>query len=299
MSTQTQQKTEPKKLAPPPMWHLFLSGAVAGSAECAITFPIETLKTRAQLATHSVTMVGLTRDILKNEGVLAFYRGLASPLVGEAIKRSVKFGCNDIYKNWFRAKDGSLSNAGAAGAGVMVGFTEAIANCPFEVVKLRMQAPENKALYANTWDCLKKILQQEGPKALYTGFDAQILRNCVWNGTYFGIIGSIKNTIPKDATPQQQHFYSLCAGFIGGCLASTMNISFDTAKSRIQAQPPNLPKKYHYAIPTLISIVKNEGWRAAFKGLGPKVLKLGPGGALMSVIYDKCLETLRTFQRVD
>ena len=83
---------------------------------------------------------------------------------------------------------------------------------------------------------------------------------------------------------------SMLAGFIGGTLASCCNISFDMAKSRIQNQLPGSVHKYKWAIPTLITVYKEEGARALFKGLGPKVARLSVGGALMSLIFDLTIE---------
>lgn len=33
-------------------------------------------------------------------------------------------------------------------------------------------------------------------------------------------------------------------------------------------------------------VVAEEGWRALYKGLVPKVMRLGPGGAVMLLVYE-------------
>ena len=53
----------------------------------------------------------------------------------------------------------------------MAGMTETIVNCPFELVKVRLQAKENKALYKSTLDAVVKIYRNEGIRALYKGFE--------------------------------------------------------------------------------------------------------------------------------
>jgi len=141
-----------------------------------------------------------------------------------------------------------------------------------------------------------QIVKTEGiGRGLYQGIEAQLFRNCTWNSVYFGIIGVIRGMAPKDATPSQTQFYSLLGGFIGGTLASCCNISFDTAKSRIQGQMPGQPKQFHWTLPTVYHIVKTEGIRAPFKGLTAKVIRLGPGGAVMSVVFDRVMEFLRPY----
>ena len=93
------------------------AGGVAGVTECLVMYPTDVLKTRAQLSTTKLTMADCTRQIIKNEGILTFYRGITAPLLAEAPKRAVKFSTNSIYKGWFTSRDGKLSNAGAGAAG--------------------------------------------------------------------------------------------------------------------------------------------------------------------------------------
>ena len=52
----------------------------------------------------------------------------------------------------------------------------------------------------------------------------------------------------------------LLVGFLAGSLASTVNIPFDVAKSRIQGpQPVGHPNKYRTALRTVALVYKEEG----------------------------------------
>ena len=67
-------------------------------------------------------------------------------------------------------------------------------------------------------------------------------------------------------------------GFVAGSLASTINIPWDVAKSRIQGYlPPDTPRKYNTCMQTMALVYKEEGFRALFKGLAPKLVRFGPG----------------------
>ena len=46
------------------------------------------------------------------------------------------------------------------------------------------------------------------------------------------------------------------------------------------------PYKYNWAFPAIRTIVKEEGVRALYKGFAPKVLRLGPGGGILLVVFD-------------
>jgi len=241
-------------------------------------------------------MVQATRNILRNEGFGTFYRGIFAPIMAEGPKRALKFSTNETYKQWFTDKQTrKLSNAGATAAGALAGVTEAFFNCPFEVVKVRMQAPESKGLYTGTWDCAIKTLKSEGLlRGWYKGFEPQLWRNAVWNGTYFGVIGTIRNQwpAPKNATKTDTVLHSMATGATAGALASCLNTPFDVVKSRMQNQKPG-ETKYRWCIPSLGTILKEEGPANLYKGLGPRLLRLGPGGGIMIVAFDQVSEWIR------
>lgn len=83
-------------------------------------------------------------------------------------------------------------------------------------------------------------------------------------------------------------------GFVSGTIASCVNIPFDVAKSRIQGPRPTTGEiKYKTTFGSIAIIAREEGWRALYKGLLPKVMRLGPGGAIMLVVYDYAFEFLK------
>jgi len=109
----------------------------------------------------------------------------------------MKFSTNEQYKKLFQGSAGHLSHTGHIAAGAAAGMTEAVINCPFELVKVRMQAKSNMGLYHNTLDATRKILSNEGVLAVYKGFGAMLWRNGIWNGAYFGTINIVKSSLPK------------------------------------------------------------------------------------------------------
>ena len=141
--------------------------------------------------------------------------------------------------------------SGAAGASA--GAVEAFVNCPFETVKVQMQAKENLNRFKvrqrlasparacgcarctcfslcsfplhlcpqTTTDCLRYIVKEEGPLMLYRGIEAHVWRNMAWNGTYFACIGTIRNFFPAapDDTKRQLGEAGWEAGGTASCVA--------------------------------------------------------------------------------
>jgi len=71
-----------------------------------------------------------------------------------------------------------------------------------------------------------------------------------------------------------------------------LNTPFDVVKSRIQNSPRiagQIPK-YNWTYPALGVVAREEGLRALYKGFTPKVLRLGPGGGVLLVVFDQVTE---------
>lgn len=273
-----------------------IAGGGAGVLEILAMYPLDLVKTQAQLSTTKQSMLQTLRGVVAENGYAGLYRGIISPILAEAPKRAVKFSTNETYKNWLKTPEGKLPSERAFIAGALAGATEMFFNCPFEIVKVRMQAKENKALYKNTMDCAVKLVKQEGLIGLYRGGEPQLWRNAIWNGVYFGLIGSVREWIPapKNASKSEQLFYNFITGSISSTVATIFNTPFDVVKSRMQNQRPMAGQtpKYVWSFPSLKTVYVEEGLAACYKGLGPRLLRLGPGGGIMLVAFDKIVELL-------
>jgi len=265
-----------------------LAGAFAGLVEVCCMYPLDLVKTRFQLNTSagSASVLGTFREMIRTEGFFNLYRGIASPIFAEAPKRAIKFASNEQYKKLLADSQGRISNFGYVIAGASAGMTEAFVNCPFELVKVRMQAKENLTLYKNTFDAASNIVRSEGVSMLYRGLSAMFWRNGVWNGAYFGTINIAKQSLPQPESHTGTVTRNFFAGFISGTLATIFNNPFDVIKSRIQNTPAKAPRKYNFILPSLATIAREEGFAALYKGFVPKVLRLGPGGGIMLVAFD-------------
>jgi solute carrier family 25 2-oxodicarboxylate transporter 21 len=148
-----------------------------------------------------------------------------------------------------------------------------------------MQDKRNAGMYKNTSDVVRHILKTEGVYGLGRGVEATIWRHGVWNAGYFGIISFVRDALPKATTKEGTLLNNFIAGSIGGTFGTILNTPFDVVKSRVQAQITG-PFKYNWTLPSLGLIVREEGFKALYKGFTPKVLRLGPGGGILLVVFD-------------
>jgi len=260
---------------------------------------LDVIKTRAQLRVgQDAGMFSILFDMIKKDG-FRMYRGILPPILVEAPKRAVKFASNERYKPLFLDQHGKLSGTGATGAGVLAGITEAFLVVPFELVKIRLQAKENAGLYKNTMDCLLKVISNEGILALYKGLEPTLWRHALWNGGYFGVIDFLRKLIPPAKTQRGEKARNFAIGALAGTFGTMLNTPPDVVKSRIQNQdailPRDAPRKYKWCLPSIVTVAREEGIGALYKGFWPKVLRLGPGGGILLVVFDQMMKFLEPY----
>jgi len=267
------------------------AGATAGLLELLCMFPLDVVKTRMQLGAASsgpsMGVVGSLKAIIAEGGVGRLYRGIAAPAVQEPIKRSVKFTGNALYSKFL--PDDNLQSRVAAGA--LAGMTECIFIAPFEVVKVRMQAGNRVDAYRSVPHCARTIVKTEGVMAFTKGLESSLWRQGLWNGAYFGTIWYLKKgplhiEDPKNAGKGKVMGRNFACGVVGGILGTVLNNPFDVVVSRMRNVLPGEVSPYRFSLQSLALIAKEEGAAALYKGFGPKVMRLGPGGGIMIMAFD-------------
>ncbi|CAG8498673.1 10831_t:CDS:2 [Funneliformis mosseae] len=129
--------------------------------------PLELVKIRQQTDLNRSKyrgMISTIASIVKEEGILAMYKGLVPTIFRQSWGLAVK---PQHY-----VASGFLSN-------VLVG----VLNSPPDVIKTRMQ--DQSASYKNSWECLKVMLKSEGPLSLFRGSLLRIIRIAPGGGIQF------------------------------------------------------------------------------------------------------------------
>lgn len=182
--------------------------------------------------------------------------------------------------------------------GASAGATESFVVVPFELVKIRLQDKAQAHKYNGMIDCVSKIIRNEGILTLYQGLESTMWRHILWNSGYFGCIFQVRALMPAATNKRTQVTNDLISGAIGGTVGTILNTPMDVIKSRIQNSPKiagSVPK-YNWAWPALGTVMKEEGFSALYKGFLPKVLRLGPGGGILLVVYTTVIEYMRAWR---
>ncbi|OAQ93537.1 mitochondrial substrate/solute carrier [Purpureocillium lilacinum] len=274
---------------PLPFAYQFAAGAVAGVSEILLMYPLDVAKTRIQLQTGKGGgaeayngMLDCFRKIIKTEGFSRLYRGISAPILMEAPKRATKFAANDEWGKAYRKMFGvpQMTQSLSVLTGATAGATESFVVVPFELVKIRLQDKASAGKYNGMVDCVTKTVRNEGPLALYQGLESTMWRHILWNAGYFGCIFQVRQMMPKAETQRGQMFNDLISGAIGG-----------TNTPRV----PGVVPKYNWAWPAVFTVLREEGPAALYKGFLPKVLRLGPGGGVLLVVFTTVSDMFRKF----
>ena len=88
-----------------------------------------------------------------------------------------------------------------------------------------------------------------------------------------------------EALPSYQH---LLAGGLSGALGPMSNAPIDTVKTRIQRSAAKPGENGWTRFMRVTStILREEGWRAFYKGLTPRLLRVAPGQAITFMVYER------------
>ncbi|KAI6118413.1 mitochondrial carrier [Pisolithus sp. B1] len=277
--------TEQRK--PLPFVANFAAGAIAGVSEILTFYPLDVVKTRMQLETGKGKH-GMVGTLAGYRSVGRLYRGLVPPLLLEAPKRAVKFASNDFWGKTYLKLSGEskMTSQLSIITGCSAGATESFVVVPFELVKIKLQ--DKSSTFAGPIDVVRQVVKKEGILGLYAGMEATFWRHFWWNGGYFGCIHQVRAMIPKAETPQGQLFNNFISGSVGGFVGTVV-------KSRIQgaSKVPGVVPKYNWTYPALVTIFREEGPAALYKGFTPKVLRLAPGGGVLLLVVEFTLGVFR------
>jgi len=177
---------------------------------------------------------------------------------------------------------GNCLSGGAAGA------TSLCVVYPLDFARTRLAADVGSGgerEFTGLVDCLKKVSASDGVAGLYRGFGISVLGIIAYRAAYFGGFDTGKTLLFED--PKKANFFAMWAyaQFIT-VGAGILSYPLDTIRRRLMMQSGSKDVMYTGTIHCAKTILKDEGWRAFFKGSASNVIR-GTGGALVLVFYDK------------
>lgn len=250
--------------------------------------PFDTVKTYCQVQRSGVGPVGAAKEIVKLKGFGGFYYGLPAVLVQVAGKGAIRWSAYEQFKGGLQAVGAPKASVDFL-AGVGAGFTEAFLwTTPTERLKVLRQNDIRSGLnrYGTLIGSVRTVAAEHGVTGLYAGIGACGLRQASGVGVRFAVYGRVKAALTTDPP---QVWQSALAGGITGCTSTVLNHPLDVAKTRIEAQDGAV-KEYTSTLQCLRSVVRNEGVKALYRGIAPRLIKISAGQAITFTAYEQYSE---------
>ena len=281
-------------MAQPSFTAALLAGALAGTTVDLSLFPLDTIKTRLQSR----------EGLIRSGGLSGIYRGLSSVLVGSAPGASLFFITYESTKSLLGGQEGGMRGAGVHMLAASLGEVAACAvRVPTEVVKQRAQAGQ----HASSAAALRAILGSRRDigvlgvwKELYRGWGITIVREVPFTVIQFPLWELMKAQARRrreaahSASPEKGDEKDIGAlesavyGSIAGAIAAGLTTPLDVLKTRVMLASGAKPSVRRI----LASIVRDEGPKVLFSGVGPRVTWISIGGAIFLGSYQWGINTL-------
>ncbi|KAK5074383.1 hypothetical protein LTS08_005336 [Lithohypha guttulata] len=329
-------KAQIYSLSIPKAWESPLAGAGAGLASGIVTCPLDVIKTKlqaqggfsgstrissnraAQQIYHGI--VGSATTIVKEEGFKGLYRGLGPMLLGYlptwavylTIYEKSRQPYYEMCENWWLARCYASLTAGACST---------LLTNPIWVIKTRLMSQSNRSTsegrrigfhYKNTWDAARQMYKAEGFRSFYSGLTPAML-GLTHVAVQFPLYEFFKTQFTgygigeHPADEKGSTWVGITAAtFLSKTCASTATYPHEVLRTRLQTQQRRynmtntdgmkMANKYNGFVQTCKIMLKEEGWRGFYAGLGTNLIRAIPSAMTTMLTYEFLQRTIHNLK---
>jgi solute carrier family 25, member 33/36 len=302
----------------------FAAGWLGGSIACILLSPLEVIKTRMQSSSGSggnLSAFQFAKQIAKHEGFVGFYRGLIPHLLGVGPSRAFYFGTYNLIKTYGEdhlGLRGTYLHLGAAAIGSVVSST---VMSPVWVVKTRLKLQssggEGNVAYRGMADAFVRVYKEEGVRAFYRGLGASYL-GVIETALQFAIYGSLKDAVIEYRIAEEQVAIAARMNAVSGVgnfetagkqpkraefkaygdseafatsavsklIAAVLTYPHEVMRTRMREERAENPK-YKSVLQTFKLILREEGLKGLYGGLGVHMVRTVPNAAILLMVVEK------------
>lgn len=261
-----------------------IGSGIAGILEASIFHPADTISKRLMSNQSKLIITGdksnfksillqTKQNPILSKQIKGLYNGLGFSLVHRFTQRMYGYGGQPILREYVeknfdnKTRKDRIFLEWACGASVGLGETVFM---PFDLLKVKKQT--NSETFGNR--SIFKIMKEERINDYFKGATITLARNFTAMGNFFMVNSIVREFIFDKQTPwglslSQYVFSASIASFF----SITSSSPFDVVKTRVQNKDFG---KNSNSLIVVYDIFKNEGYRAFYKGLGTKLVTIGP-----------------------
>ncbi|KDO21890.1 hypothetical protein SPRG_12392 [Saprolegnia parasitica CBS 223.65] len=269
-----------------------VAGIVAGGFSTAVLYPLDLVKVRYQVHEQSPraykSLLHAFTSLVKGPGASAWhwramYQGMSPALYGTTMSWGLYFYFYEQAKTMYSTSSLPPS-IGHFLSGIQAGVMCVPLTNPIWLIKVRMQVQGTAVPYKNVADAFKRIVAEEGVRALYKGAVPALFLTS--HGAFkFVAYEKLKSEYTSYVSRDMSIPASLTIGALSQAFASTATYPYQVIKARLQQGGP-VADKYTGTWDCTKRIIKYEGMPGLYKGLTPNLIKVLPNGALIFAVYE-------------
>nr|KAJ0204226.1 hypothetical protein LSAT_V11C500284910 [Lactuca sativa] len=194
-----------------------------------------------------------------------------------------------------------ISFAGTFASSAFAACFAEICTIPLDTAKVRLQLQKKGIAgdgigmglpkYRGMLGTVGTIAKEEGLASLWKGIVPGLHRQCLYGGLRIGLYEPIKNLyVGENFVGDVPLTTKILAGLTTGGLAIAVANPTDLVKVRLQAEgklAAGVPRRYSGALNAYSTIIKQEGVRALWTGIGPNVARNAIINAAELASYDQ------------
>ncbi|XP_024371426.1 uncharacterized protein [Physcomitrium patens] len=284
-------------------------GAALFSGVSATQYPAVVLKTRQQVMAVNQSCTSLGLSLLKTHGLPGLYKGFTTSLIGTIPARSIymttleftKCHVTTLAKIFGGMSDPAAAAVANAAAGLTASFAAQFVWTPIDVVTQRLMVQGGRGGLSTDYrggiDAFRTILKQEGVQGLYRGFSLSVATcapsNALWWASYCVTQRSLWMSICNQRNQEEGYEPSsltiigvqgLSASLASG-VSAVLTTPLDTIKTRLQVLKGECGRRPSVRW-TLKTLIAEGGWKAFYRGIGPRWCSMSISATTMIVTYE-------------
>ncbi|KAI0432140.1 mitochondrial dicarboxylate carrier protein [Xylaria sp. FL1042] len=302
------------------------AGATAGLISRFVIAPLDVVKIRLQLQSHSLSdplshqdlrgspiykgTIRTLQHIVKHEGITGLWKGNVPAEMMYVSYAAVQFTAyrsttlllhrlagDDADNRLPQAAESFISGAAAGAAATATTY-------PLDLLRTRFAAQGNDRVYTSLRRAIWEIRRDEGTRGFFRGLSPGLAQIVPLMGIFFAIYEFARLPLGRLDLPWGSG--DATAGVLASVVAKTGVFPLDLVRKRIQVQGPTRSRYIHRNIPeytgtvrTIRQILTQEGVRGLYRGLTVSLMKAAPASAVTMWTYERVLNFLIRYGEED
>lgn len=289
----------------------FAAGLCSGLTSSILLQPADLLKTRVQQSHHTAALIPTIKSILSSSNpIRGLWRGTLPSALRTGFGSALYFTSLNALRQGL-AQNGApslLANASGVGAksttttsalpklsnsanlatGAAARVAAGFVMMPVTVLKVRYES--DYYAYRSLYGAGRDIVRTEGVRGLFSGFGATAARDAPYAGLYVVLYEQLKRYLASMSSPlsgdgliTSSSSINFVSGGLAAGLATATTNPFDAVKTRVQL----MPGKYGNMLRALNLMIREDGVRSLFGGLGLRIGRKALSSALAWTVYEE------------